>query len=79
MNFILNLYVERTRVAFNFYRKNMSSLLCFMAEIDIKDFDWSKHLTSFSAMKHNKDIFSIKVKGHSSSFNIEVQNWNSLI
>ena len=51
----MNLYVERTRVLFNFYRKNMPSLLCFMAKNDVKDFDWSKHLTSFSAMKHNKD------------------------
>ena len=38
----MKLYVERTRVLFNFYRKTMPSLLCFMAENDIKSLDQSK-------------------------------------
>ena len=43
--------------------------LCFMAENDVKRFYWSKHLTSFSAMKHKKDgIFFDKSKVALESF-----------
>ena len=47
--------VVRTRVHTDFHRKNLPYFLRFMAKNDVKDFDWSKHLTSFSTMKHTKD------------------------
>ena len=71
MNFNFEKNVIRTRVRTNFFRKNMPSILRFMAKNDAKGFDWFKNLTSFLAVKRSKVAYFFDQSSCAPSMNID--------